>query len=91
MRVDTGQNMGNAVSNDATYRKRYGNQVQISRLGKITIIHLDSPSEKTIKKRIEEVINEEITGDALEDNCPLCQELRNHPYEVVYDGDSHKM
>ena len=64
----------------------YGNHVQISRLGKITVIHLDNPSGETIRKRVEEAVREEMAGEAFEDNCPLCREFHDSPYEVVY-GD----
>lgn len=53
-------------------------------MGKINIIHTDDPSGKTIRKRIDEVLHEEIDGDPFENDCPLCQEIKDDPYDVVY-------
>ena len=64
----------------------YGQDAIATQVGKIRIVHLDNPTEQIIKKRIEEVIAEEISGDALEACCPLCQQIKNKPYDVVYDG-----
>ncbi|MDD2702859.1 MAG: hypothetical protein PHC33_02465 [Candidatus Omnitrophica bacterium] len=72
--------------NDEYYRQAYGKDAVIVRLGYITIIHLDHPDKDTIRKRTEEVMREEITGEAFDDDCPLCQEMKNHPHEVVYYG-----
>ena len=92
MRIKIGQHLGDTGPDEAAYRRMYGNHVRISRLGKITVIHLDNPSEKTVRKRVEEAIREEMAGEAFEDDCPLCQELKDSPYEVVYGdcGDRRK-
>jgi hypothetical protein len=71
---------------DEYYRQAYGENAVITRLGYITIIHLDNPGKKEIQKRTEEIMHEEITGEAFDDDCPLCQEMKNHPHEVVYYG-----
>lgn len=72
---------------DAEYKRMYGKDVTLSRLGKITIVHTDRPSKETIEKRINEVIREEIRDEAFEPDCPLCQMVKNEPYDVVYTGD----
>ena len=64
----------------------YGKNAIASQVGNIRIVHLDNPTEQIIKKRIEEVIAEEISGDTFDDCCPLCQQIKNEPYDVVYDG-----
>ncbi|MFA5362159.1 MAG: hypothetical protein WC335_02785 [Candidatus Omnitrophota bacterium] len=69
---------------DEYYRQAYGKNAVITRLGYITIVHLDNPSKKEIQKRTEEIMREEITGEAYDDDCLLCQEMKNHPHEVVY-------
>lgn len=71
------------------HQQAYGKNVIVTRLGKINIVHTDSPSDETIRKRIEEVIHEEIDGSPFEDDCPLCQDMKNHPYDVIYDGRDH--
>ncbi len=73
---------------EAHHKKAFGEDVLVTRMGKINIVHTDRPSEKTIRERIEEVLHEEIEDDPFEDDCPLCQEMRNHPYDVVYGGEN---
>ena len=65
-------------------QETYGESVLVTRLGKINIIHLDNPSENKIRKRIEEILSEEIKGESFEDDCPLCLEMKKHSYDVVY-------
>lgn len=72
---------------NAEYKQMYGKDVILSRLGKITIVHTDHPSKETIEKRINEVIREELRDEAYEADCPLCQMVKNEPYDVVYTGD----
>lgn len=69
---------------EENHQRAYGRKVLVTRMGKINIIHTDHPSQKTIRKRIDEVLHEEIDGDPFEDDCPLCQDLKYHPYDVVY-------
>ena len=45
---------------DEEYKKRYGPDAILSRLGKITIVHCDRPTKETIEERINEVIREEL-------------------------------
>jgi hypothetical protein len=66
------------------YKKLYGKDAVITRLGYITIVHLDHPGKEEIQKRKEEIIREELTGEAFDDDCPLCQEFKNHPHDIVY-------
>lgn len=69
---------------DEIHKRAYGDHVLVTQLGKINIVHTDRPSEDVIKKRIEEVLHEEIDGDPFDDDCPLCQDLKKYPYDVVY-------
>ena len=65
----------------------FGEDVLVTRMGKINIVHTDHPSEETIRKRIEEIIHEEIDGEPFDDHCPLCRDLKNHPYDIIYGPD----
>jgi hypothetical protein len=69
---------------DEYYKQLYGKNAVITRLGGITIVHLDNPGKEEIRKRTEEIMREELTGEAYDDDCPLCQEMKNQPHEVVY-------
>lgn len=71
-------------SGDEHHRQAFGKDVLVTRLGYINIVHSDHPDAETIQKRIEEVIHEEIDGEPFEDDCLLCQEMKNRPYDVVY-------
>ncbi len=66
------------------YKQLYGKHVIVTRLGDITIIHLDRPGKKEIQKRKEEITREELTDEAFFDDCPLCKEFKKHPYDAVY-------
>ena len=65
-------------------QQRWGREAVVIRLGHINIVHLDKPSKETIRKRTEEIIREELRGEAFFDDCPLCRELQKHPYDIVY-------
>lgn len=69
---------------DESHQRAYGKGTLVTRMGKLNIVHTDRPSKKTIRKRIDEVLHEEIDGDPFDDDCPLCQDLKHHPYNVVY-------
>ncbi len=64
----------------------YGENAIATQVGKIRIVHLDNPTQQIIKERIEQVIADEVSGEAFDDCCPLCQEIKNESYDVVYDG-----
>ncbi len=72
------------LQNYAYYKQLYGKHAIVTRIGYITIIHLDRPNKKEIQKRKEEIMCEEITGKAFFDDCPLCKEFQKHPYAVIY-------
>jgi hypothetical protein len=72
------------LERDDYYRKHYGKNAIVNKLGRINIVHLDNPDKKEIQTRIEEVIREEITGEAYFDDCPLCRLTRDLPHDVVY-------
>lgn len=71
----------NSVCSEQELRKTFGEDVRISRVGKFNLIHLDNPSPQVIAKRIAEFNPD----DLFEDNCPLCQMLRERGGNVVYD------
>jgi len=63
--------------------KVYGKNIIVSRIKGYNIIHLDSPTEKTIKKRIKKIMDGHVDND-LEDDCPLCQTMKSQPCDIVY-------
>lgn len=78
---------GQDKRDDSFYKKHYGLNAVVTRLGKINIVHLDSPSQETIQKRIEEITREEITGEAWDDDCPCCRMIKDEPHDVIYPGE----
>jgi hypothetical protein len=75
------------LERDDNYKHMYGEHAVVTKLGKINIVHLDNPSKDTIRKRADEIIREEINGDADLDDCPLCRQFKDEPYDVVYYGE----
>lgn len=63
--------------------KVYGKNALVSRVNGYNIIHLDDPTDEEIKQRIKEVLDDQIDND-LEDDCPLCQMMRDQPCDIVY-------
>ena len=63
--------------------KVYGKNVLVSRVNGYNIIHLDDPTEGQIRDRINEVLSGQIDDDC-DDGCPLCQDLKGHPCDIVY-------
>ncbi len=69
---------------DEELHELYGPQTTIDRLGQYTLIHLDNPSPEEREKRLAEFEPD----DLFEDDCPLCQMLKNEHCDVIYDqGD----
>jgi len=79
-------NPGIEYRSNEYYEQLYGRDAVITRLGKITIVHLDRPGQTEIQRRSKEVMREDISGEVLDDDCPLCRELRDQPCDVVYFG-----
>ena len=73
---------------DEYFKKHYGENAKYVKLGQLNIVHLDNPSEEIIRKRTEEIMREELRDEAFFDDCPLCQEMKKHPYDVVYYDQS---
>ncbi|MFZ5802098.1 MAG: hypothetical protein ACOY3K_03175 [Candidatus Omnitrophota bacterium] len=69
---------------EGQHRKTWGAKALVTRLGKVNIVHLDSPSEEVIAERIKEVLREELRGGPFEDDCPLCREMSKYPHDAVY-------
>ena len=63
--------------------KVYGKNVLVSRINGYNIIHLDIPTDEQIRQRIKEVVRGQIDDD-LEDDCPLCKEIKGQPCDIVY-------
>lgn len=63
--------------------KTYGKNVTVSRVNGYNIIHLDNPTEEQIKQRIKDVLDSQI-DNGFEDNCPLYQEIKGQPCDIVY-------
>ena len=63
--------------------KIYGKNALVSRVNGYNIIHLDNPTEEQIRQRMKEIVDGHIDDD-LEDDCPLCQEMRGKPCDIVY-------
>lgn len=66
------------------HKRAFGKEVLVTRMGQINIVHTDCPDNATIRQRIEEVIHTEIDANPFEDDCPLCQDLKNQPYDIIY-------
>ncbi|HUV14542.1 MAG TPA: hypothetical protein VMY18_12930 [Acidobacteriota bacterium] len=62
-------------------REVFGPDAVISRVGPFNLIHLDSPTPEEVTRRVAEFDPE----DLFEDDCPLCQMLREQGGNVVYD------
>jgi hypothetical protein len=77
----------NHYKSDTHYQQLYGKGAIVTRLGWISIVHLDHPNKEKIQKRIEEIMHEEISGEAFFDDCPLCQEFQKQPYDIIYYSD----
>jgi len=58
--------------------------VFITEMGKITVLHLGNPDDAVIESRIREIIREEEHGEDFDDNCPCCQEMRKNPHTITY-------
>ncbi len=63
--------------------KVYEKNIIISRVKGYNIIHLDNPTDKQIKQRIKEVMDGHIDDD-LEDDCSLCQTMKDQPCDIIY-------
>lgn len=63
--------------------EKYGKNVMVSRVNGYNIIHLDNPTDRQIKERIKEALDDQINAD-LEDDCPLRQSIKGQPCDIVY-------
>ncbi len=63
--------------------KMYGKDVMVSRVNGYNIIHLDNPTDEQIRQRMREALAGQIDND-LEDDCPLCQTIKDQPCDIVY-------
>lgn len=66
--------------------KKFGDDVKTEVVTGILVVHVDDPDPTEIKRRYAEVRNGNFE---MEDDCPLCQEMKQTPPEVViFDRDS---
>jgi hypothetical protein len=71
-----------AVQSENELKRVFGEEAIISRVGSFNLVHLDHPSPEEVAKRIAEFD----PNDLFEDDCPLCQMLRDQGGNVVYSG-----
>jgi hypothetical protein len=64
-------------------RDIFGPGAIISRVGHFNLIHLDQPSPEEVARRVREFDPD----DLFEDDCPLCQMMKDEGGNVVYDDD----
>lgn len=69
---------------DESLRRVYGEDAVFTRVGKFTLVHLDSPTEETIAKRTSEFDPDEYFIDG----CPLCEQAKTAGGHVVFDGEA---
>lgn len=66
-------------------QKEYADRrVVVNRVGKVNLIHLDRPSQETIRRRVRSVMEEELSGGLPPAVCPLCRGCHDHAYDVLY-------
>jgi len=66
---------------DAELKRIFGEDAQVTRIGKFNLIHLDNPDPIELARRVREFDPD----DFFEDDCPLCRMLREQGGNVVYD------
>jgi hypothetical protein len=70
-----------AESDDAL-RRVYGEHARFSRVGAFTLVHLDSPAEDEIARRVADFDPDEFFFD----DCPLCMSAKAEGGHIVFDG-----
>ncbi|MGI8784695.1 MAG: hypothetical protein ACR2L2_13715 [Acidobacteriota bacterium] len=66
---------------DEQLRDVYGPGIQISRVGRFNLIHLDTPSPELSSRR-----ETEFDPDReFPDDCPICKRMKEAGCDVVYD------
>jgi hypothetical protein len=73
--------MNNHKENYGTYED---DNTWITPLGDYNIIHYDCPTEHEIKQRVADSINEIVSGDEFDKDCPLCVLMAKEPYDINY-------
>jgi hypothetical protein len=71
---------------DEALRRVYGEHALFSRVGAFTLVHLDSPAQEEIDRRVAEFDPDEFFFD----DCPLCQSARSEGGHIVFDGQEHE-
>lgn len=74
--------MDNHFESDETLKRVYGEGATFSRVGPFTLVHLDSPAEAEIVRRVAEFDPNEFFFD----HCPLCESAKASGGHIVFDG-----
>jgi len=70
------------AESDEALRRVYGETALFSRVGAFTLVHLDSPAEEEIARRVAD-----FDPDAFFfDDCPLCMSAKTEGGHIVFDG-----
>ncbi len=56
----------------------------ITPIGEYNIVHSDCPTKDEIKKRVTDFINEIVSEEGFDDDCPACQLMKGKPYNIHY-------
>jgi len=82
------------VPGDGEHQAKYGKEVTVTKMGNVTLVHLDQPSQEELEERIdqvlEEVINDEL-NDFDDDDCPACRFARDTFYDIVFNEEGYSV
>ena len=70
------------AESDEALRRVYGESAVFSRVGAFTLVHLDSPAEDEIARRVADFDPDEFFFD----DCPLCSSAKAEGGHIVFDG-----
>ena len=70
------------AESDEALRRVYGETALFSRVGAFTLVHLDSPAEDEIARRVADFDPDEFFFD----DCPLCMSAKAEGGHIVFDG-----
>ena len=64
-----------------TYREA---DAWVTPIGNYNIVHYDCPTDEEIRQRVQDAFKEIANEEEFEDNCPLCQLMKETPHNIVY-------
>jgi hypothetical protein len=73
-----------SLQGEKKLKKLFGEEAILSRVGRFQLIHLDCPDPAEVQKRIDEFDPAQL----LEQDCPLCEEMRREGGTVVFEQPS---